>query len=605
MKGLGFREGELLKKVKTFFTNTSLFAKITVIFIFITVLSITVTSLVIINILSNTIEKKEILLDSIAMKEITNYTQEKYNRVYDLLNYMESSNNIGELMARVKNNPEAAYQYDTIKFINNSLSAILASDSDFMDTILITTNGVFYSDTKTKGRTISVSYDYLHQKEINDFLKSDQAIAEISDKPKYVENSEVPVITFLTKIYDPSKYPKRSVVGVFLFNIGADSFRSKFRDYSSNLRGSLTLVNSSDQILFSFSPDNWGQHYNRILQEPKDSVMDSMKVGLSGMTVIDVVSPSILQSELNEIKQNLFFLIVLIVLFNIVITMLIFRLFNNRIQTLVHYMEKVQDGSLNSRIPIKSRDEIGKLSVSFNQMCDKLQDYINRVYYAEINQKNAELSMLQAQINPHFLFNTLETIRMKAHNDGNEELASMTALLGALFRWNVKSSSRIIATAEELDYIKTYLEIEQFRSPGGFEYEIDVPNEILGMGIPKLILQPLVENVFSHGFEGKMQDCMLVIGGRLCGNAVELWVADNGAGMDEQTRKKLEIEMNRPPSESDHSHIGIINVHQRLSLIFGDGYGVKIDSGNTAGTMVTVRFPALSVKEMKRLCGEL
>ena len=593
-----------MRCLQSFFANTSLFAKITVTFIFITVLSISVTSLVIIDTFSNTIEKKEILLDSIAMKEITNYTQEKYNRVYDLLNYMESSNNIGELLAKVKNHPEAAYQYENIKFINNSLSAILASDSDFLDTILITANGSIYSDTKSTSRTISVSYDYLNQKEIKDFLKSDQAIAEISDKPRYVENSQEPVISFLTKIYDPSKYPKRSVVGVFLFNIGADSFQNKFLDYSRNLKGSLTLVNSSDQILFSFNPSNWGQQYNRVLQEPEDSVVDSMKVGLSGMNVIDAVSPSIFQSELNVIKHNLSVLIILIVLFNIVITMLIFRLFINRIQPLVHYMEKVQGGSLDSRIPIKSRDEIGKLSVSFNQMCDKLQDYINRVYYAEINQKNAELSMLQAQINPHFLFNTLETIRMKAHNDGNEELASMTALLGSLFRWNVKSSSRIISAAEELDYIKTYLEIQQFRIPGGFEYEINVPDEILNMGIPKLILQPLVENVFSHGFEGKMQDSMLVIGGKLCGGAVELWVADNGAGMTEQTRKRLEIEKNRQPNESDHSHIGIINVHQRLSLIFGDDFGVEIDSGESAGTTVTVRFPALSVKEMKRLCGE-
>lgn len=596
-----------MKRLRQIFTNVSLFTKITVAFIFITILSITATSLIIINTLSNTIEKKEILLDSVAMTEITSYTQEKYNRVYDLLNHLESSNNIADLLAKIKIRPETAYQYDTIKFISNGLSAMLASDSDFMDTILITQNGMVYSNTKDTSRTIMVSYNYLSQNKIKEFLKSDQTITEISDNPNYVnDNARQPVISFLAKIYDPSKYPKRSVVGVCIFNIAVNSFQHKFLDYSSQLKGDITLVNSSNQILFSFNENNWGQQYSQhLLQDSGDSTVDSKEVGLSGMTVYNVVSPKILQSELKAIQNNLLVLILLILIFNIIITMLIFRLFNNKIQTLIHYMEKVQNGRLNSRIPIKTHDEIGKLGISFNQMCDKLEEYINRVYYAEINQKNAELNMLQAQINPHFLFNTLETIRMKAHNDGNEELASMTALLGSLFRWNVKSSDKIISIAEELDYIKTYLEIQQFRRSSEFEFEINVPDDILYLGIPKLILQPLVENVFSHGFESKLRDCNIIISGMLCNGTVELLIADNGVGIDKQTLHQLEIKKNLSPKDLNHSQIGIVNVHQRLRLIFGDCYGVEIESRESVGTTVKIELPAMSVKEMKKLCGEL
>lgn len=583
----------------------SFFLKITITFVMITVITIFATSGIIINVFSNTIIKKESLLGAMVKDQIVNYSHEKYNRFFDLTNYIESSGGIAQLLANIDNDSSLTYEYTNIKTMKNSLNAILASDNDFMDAILITNTSAVYSSSNEANRTVLVSYDYFKYKYISDLLKSDQSFAIVADNPDYIkENTRKPLVSFIAKIYDPSKYPMKKIVGIFIINIATDTFQNKFLDYSSQVKGELTLINSNNQILFSFNRNNWGMQYRQQNQDKEDNIVSKSGVGLSGMSVISEVSSKILWDELKTSEESMILLILGITVLSIVIIMFLFEIFDDRIKNIVRYMSKVQKGNFGIRIPIHSNDELGMLSQSFNEMCEKLESYINHVYYGELRRKNAEINMLQAQINPHFLFNTLETIRMKAHNDGNEELATMTELLGTLFRWNVKSKEKIISVAEELEYITTYLQIQQYRFSDIIEYEIDIPDEMMELGIPKLIIQPIVENAFAHGFDGKSENCKLAITGCCINDTVEITIVDNGKGIDEVTLHKLQEEELKSPEENDNTKIGILNVHQRLRLIFGKQYGVTVESKENVGTKVIISYPALGVKEMKKLCEE-
>ena len=153
-------------------------------------------------------------------------------------------------------------------------------------------------------------------------------------------------------------------------------------------------------------------------------------------------------------------------------------------------MQEIKDGDISVRLPVESSDEIGMLSSSFNDMCERLDDYIKRNYDAEIRRRTAELNALQAQINPHFLFNTIESIRMKAVEEGNMEIAQMLSLLGNMFRWSMRFDEKIVYIEDEVDYISSYLQLQRFRFSDKIDIDISVPDSLLDYGIPKLVLQP-------------------------------------------------------------------------------------------------------------------
>ena len=172
----------------------------------------------------------------------------------------------------------------------------------------------------------------------------------------------------------------------------------------------------------------------------------------------------------------------------ILLMSLIFYMYSNRLKILVRFMEKVKEGNFTSRIQVQSEDEIGKLAEAFNDMCEQLSQYIKRVYSAEIETKSAEINALQAQVNPHFLYNTLESIRMQALKMQKPEIAEMISLLGNLFRWSVKAKSKIVEMEQEIYYLTTYLQLQKVRFSDKLDVDIQMSDELMNKGIPKLLL---------------------------------------------------------------------------------------------------------------------
>lgn len=266
-----------------------------------------------------------------------------------------------------------------------------------------------------------------------------------------------------------------------------------------------------------------------------------------------------------------------------------FKRFNNRINNILSAMKSVEEGNFNIAIPVTNeKDEVNYIAYKFNEMCKQLNSYIEKSYLAEIEQKNAELNALQNQINPHFLYNTLESIRMKAICNDDKDVGKMLYTLAFLFRKQVKDKN-ILPIRAELDYCEKFIEIFKFRYEDKFKFSIECEEELLQKQIIKFTLQPLVENYFVHGIRLEDNDNVLMIGVKKEKENVVIRIKDNGRGIPEDKINELNSSLERRTYIGQS--LGITNVHERLVLNYGDDYGIRLSNNDDKGVLITVKLP--------------
>lgn len=252
-------------------------------------------------------------------------------------------------------------------------------------------------------------------------------------------------------------------------------------------------------------------------------------------------------------------------------------------------MQKVKLGSLSHKIHESGQDELGKLAQSYNRMLDQIRQLLHDVKLEQQRKKEAEFNVLQAQINPHFLYNTLESINALASMSGNKEIQQMTQSLGQLLRISIRSHV-MLYVREEVNHVQSYLEIQKMRYSDLFEYEIEVEEGLQQAKTLKLILQPLVENAIYHGFEDKEEGGFIHI--KICKEQDTLcfYVFDNGEGISADVLEVWNGKSNKGETKS-LGH-GMKNVHDRITMYFGPKYGLCICSSPGWGTMIKIRIPA-------------
>ncbi len=238
--------------------------------------------------------------------------------------------------------------------------------------------------------------------------------------------------------------------------------------------------------------------------------------------------------------------------------------------------------------------EIQKLNTSVNQMIKKIGQLVDDIRVEEINLRAAELRLLQEQINPHFLYNTLDNIIWLAESGEDEEVVKMVSSLSSFFRTTLSKGRDYITIAEEREHIESYLSIQKFRYRDILSYDIDFEDEILDHSILKLTLQPIVENALYHGIKNKRGMGHIQIDGRMAGDNIEFIVSDNGIGMREEEAEHLRKVISGLISDDrSGGGFGLFNVNQRLQLNYGKEYGLNIESTYNVGTTIRVKIPAV------------
>lgn len=254
---------------------------------------------------------------------------------------------------------------------------------------------------------------------------------------------------------------------------------------------------------------------------------------------------------------------------------------------LADYADEAGKGNFDLPVPVHSGDEIGFLAERFGVMNHNIKELTTRIYNEQTQKKEYELKMLQAQINPHFLYNCLDNISSLITDQKNETATAMVSHLGRYYRAILSKGRNIITIREELELIRAYLEIQLIRIPDLFTYEITVDEDILDFKILKMILQPIVENSVIHGFAGFKNSGRIKIEGTLENQTVCILISDNGKGIPEGSRSSIFA----PAPTAIPKHFGLKNIQERIRLKHGEKYGISIKSEQGQGTQIEVRFP--------------
>jgi two-component system sensor histidine kinase YesM len=342
-----------------------------------------------------------------------------------------------------------------------------------------------------------------------------------------------------------------------------------------------------------------------------DSRMDQLVNNVYGMTELiqhyiytyvyyEAIHLNTLQSTM--IRNTIVLMVVVVVLS---LALLCFLLVNSKklsrrivdpIDKICERLEAIGEGSILAFEPVQADvEEVQILSNGIENMVVRLKRQIEKTTEQEKQRRRTELALLQEQVNPHFLYNTLDTIIWLIESGEIAEAVRMVASLSNYFRFSLSRGKNVITLAEEEQHIRSYLEIQQMRYRDLMEYKIDIPDDLKSFFLPKLTLQPLVENALYHGIKNRRRKGFISVTGRAQDDCLILEVADDGAGMSEKRLKEVRASL----TEGKREGFGLMTVHQRIQILFGTEYGLTVESAQDSGTRIIVRIPMLtSDKEM-------
>jgi two-component system sensor histidine kinase YesM len=381
------------------------------------------------------------------------------------------------------------------------------------------------------------------------------------------------------------------ILGIIKIDLSADFFGKVFLPAGPGNKFNLYIYDKTGNQLYPTQvvskPDMLAPGY----------LTTSTESRYTGLQILSQTPRDDLIKEANELIS----FTLMIVIFSLTVAYLLSILSSNSlIKPIRHLQSKmalVEKGFLKEQAVVTSHDEIGQMTEGFNKMAGEIYRLVREVYETKIREREAELSALQNQMNPHFLYNTLESINMMAVQSNNMELSNMVTNLGNLLRFTVDQRQPIVYLQEELKFVESYLQIQELRNGNKLRTEVHIDPSLQKALIPKLILQPLVENVIEHGMgvetvtvrlRAKMEDGDLLLS-----------VDDDGLGMDEQTAMSVEERMYASKMEDQEKQeygkkihrYALRNVHQRVHLLYGEPYGVIIEKKSSRGTTFVIRLP--------------
>lgn len=325
------------------------------------------------------------------------------------------------------------------------------------------------------------------------------------------------------------------------------------------------------------------------LRTDENKIYTKNRSALTGWTAVGVINANELLRDRKNIIQFYFTLSVLSLLLAAIAALIISSSITKPLKKLESAMRLVETGDLSIRANTDINNEIGHLGKTFNTMIVKIKALMDTAVSNEEAKRKSEINALQAQINPHFLYNTLDSIIWMSAGGRNEEVTEMIEALAKLFRTSISQGENFVPLRNEMENIKSYLTIQKMRYGDKLSYELAVGEPFLPALVPKLILQPIVENALYHGIKLSPRAGTIRIGARQEGDVLILTVTDDGVGMSRQQLEHIFDE----DKNSEHG-IGVLNVQNRIRLCFGSAYGLHYFSETGAGTCVEIHLPAAS-----------
>ncbi|WP_340004104.1 sensor histidine kinase [Paenibacillus sp. FSL K6-0276] len=314
----------------------------------------------------------------------------------------------------------------------------------------------------------------------------------------------------------------------------------------------------------------------------------------TGWKIVGVAYYDEIVTTKRDLNTFLSWFLAVVILCVIIVSVFLSARIARPIRKLERTLQQVGEGDLNTRIDVSGAYEVEQLSKRFNLMLQRIRQLMDQIIYEQETKRKGELEVLQSQINPHFLYNTLNSVIRLAERGKTEEVVTMIQSLSKFFRISLSKGNNMITVQEELDHIRHYLVIQSFRFKNKFRYEIVAQDEVLQCQTIKLILQPIVENALYHGIEMMPDEGFISIHAELKDDLVIIRISDNGLGMSKETMKVI---LTGGSKSMNGSGVGVRNVNERIELYYGREYGLSFESEIEEGTTVTLIFPALAKGE--------
>ncbi|MFX3635983.1 MAG: sensor histidine kinase [Candidatus Pristimantibacillus sp.] len=420
-------------------------------------------------------------------------------------------------------------------------------------------------------------------------------------QPRYVvENSQSNpyIFSYARSIV---KVANRNSYGVLLIDVSMDYIHKLLSETKIKTSSTLFIVDESGTIVYHPQTEHISEPFSLPLEgkfgkftadiEGEPTMVQFVRSPQTGWIVLNTISVRQLSDELSILRNLLWIftgaVLLLSIIFSSVLTMSIIK----PLKGMKRLMRRVEMGDYEVRFHTQAKDEVGQLGNSFNHMVETINELVNRVLTMKIYQQQADFKLLQSQINPHFLFNTLESINMKAEINKDYEVAEMVSLLGKLFRLSLQQSIDSIPLSRELEYVQVYMKLQHIRFPKMI-YSIEIAAELLLCRTLPWIIQPLVENAIVHAIAPARGNGSIHIAGERLGDDLLISIRNDGISISTERLTEVEQLLSAGSREDGEEHIGLYNVHKRITGFYGEQYGLSIQQLPTSGTLVqlTIRY---------------
>ena len=493
----------------------------------------------------------------------------------------------------------------------NALKDVMSQSKHIASTRFVDKNGQIYSVYYDQEKTLrNDAASYTQMKIVPEDRLRDLKVLRTTEESQICTNSDDFIFVLVRNYMDTTSVNRtyNTPLGTLFADINVDIL-DDLTDKIGLEKGSLYVCNPKEEH-YVYSRDRKDYMDGR---NPLGTKVMSKLTGEEGYEEIDgnlIFYARILDTDeyavlkVNDAEAMGYYfsnrtMMAVILLFSCIFLVILYIVFSNRmsapIRKVQDAMKQVENGQMDVRLQINSHDEMEIIADGFNKMLERLNDYINQVYVARICQKDAELNALKMQIQPHYLYNTLDVIRMTALEENDEKTAELLECLAHQLRYIMGEHTDCIVLKDELQALREYFVIMKVRYEGRIQLSIQISDEDAQLFIPKLLLQPVVENAIRHGLREKNGEGTVAIHVERKEDHLEIVVMDDGVGMDAEQVKSMQETLDDPEigkvDANGRLSVGMKNVYDRIKLNCGKEYGFKIESFLNVGTIVTYRLP--------------
>lgn len=521
-------------------------------------------------------------------------------------NYVDHMENISHVVVSNRDMREYLFGDDETgvwPHLKEEFQTILQVRKDIYNIAILGNNGRYFINGGNRAMNTRAQ---LEKKEW--YREAKEAGSEIVISSSHVQNLVKGDYKWVVTLSRGIQNPKtQKVEGLFILDLNYDVINDLCESIHLGNKGYVYIVDQKGEIVYH--PQQQlilSGVKNELLKEVlnqktgisykdengENKIYTTFRSGKTGWTIVGVVYTSELVKREQAMRAMYIGMALALIVLAGVIAIFLSDSITKPIKQLQAGMKKVQEGRFQPvYIDAGGDNEIASLNRSFNRMTEHIDELMKRNMAEQVEKRKSELKALQSQINPHFLYNTLDSIIWMIETDDSQQAIKMTSILARFFRQAIGNSDVFVTISQELEYTKNYLLIQQMRYRDKVTFDIQVNPDILECHIIKLVMQPLVENALYHGLKYKEGGGHIWITGYRLENKVILKVMDDGIGMDTETLQNLFRNKNKTGGK--HNGVGLGNIQNRLKLYYGEEYGIQVDSEREIGTAITIEIPFL------------